>query len=462
MRIEYIDTSYCKTDRPDLLRIKQFSFPKSYWKQEGYRKQEIKYDSYLVDRKGYFLTGLLECIVNYCNMNDIEVTMIGGDIHSEFKPGDITPLIQLRDDQKRLVYNALSSPRGVIKSPTGSGKTVMAAAIMSAYPENRILFLCHTISLLKQTKEELDKFQVGPSSIVYGMEKDFSARIIISTVQSFCKDEVLEEMQNEFDLVIVDEAHHCNSLSVTKKLVNGVKIEKKTGYFKVLTSIIAPIRYGITATLQDSKEGRFALEGLIGPVVSEISLKEGVEQGLLAKPKVKLIPIPEMENLREYRTYPDIYQAAIVEYRKRNRIIIDETKKLNEEGKSVLIYINKIEHGERLQEIADRIGLPAIFVRGETTAEEREFIRKLMDDKKCLTVIATTVWKEGINIRSLDCVMIAGGGKKELTVLQEVGRALRKTEHKHEVLLIDFLDQGKYISEHSISRISVYVQEEWI
>ncbi len=460
MNISSLDTIYCKTDQPRLLRVKELSYPKKFWKKKGYRKEEIQYDSFLVGLDGLFLTGLLPRILEYCKRNSIEVSL---QLFEHKIPNQlISTNITLREDQEKLVKAALSQDRGVIKSPTGSGKTVMAAAIMSVFSTSRILFLCHTISLLRQTKEELDRFDIGPCSIFYGKEKDLSKRIIISTIQSFSKDEILESMIDEFNVIIVDEAHHISSLSTKQKKVDGKRIQYKTGYYKVLSSIIAPIRYGFTATLQDNLESRFALEGLIGPVIGETTLKEGMEKDLLANLKISLVSVPPLENIRDYKTYQDIYQAAIVEYRKRHRLIISKAKELNSQGKSSLIYVNKIEHGEKLLDIANRMEMEVLFVRGETDSLERERIRTALNKKEIMTVIATTVWVEGINIRELDSIIMAGGGRKELSVLQKIGRSLRRTESKTEVLVVDFLDQGRYLSEHCVSRLSVYTENGWL
>jgi len=113
-------------------------------------------------------------------------------------------------------------------------------------------------------------------------------------------------------------------------------------------------------------------------------------------------------------------------------------------------------------EIADLLKTPFVFVRGESDSETREKIRLALDDKKILNVVATTVWSEGVNIPSLDCILFAGGGKSELALLQKLGRALRKTKQKTEATIIFPLDSGKYLSEHCISGLKTFIEKGWI
>jgi superfamily II DNA or RNA helicase len=791
MKIKNLDTIYCKTNQPALLRVKELSFEKSYWRKGAgfFGKSIQQYDSYLVERNGTFLAGLLPRIIQYCYDKNIDVEV--DDLEIDITPTGTTSAIKLDVDQQRLVQTALSKTRGVIKSPTGSGKTVMMAAMMSAFPKAKILFLCHTISLIKQTKVELDSFGVGPSSILSGSTKDTSGRIIIATIQSFSKPNILLAMQNQIDAVFVDEcfakgtqietpngkieiekinigdkifnkdgitevsrvfktkiklhnvvlitksdnskifcsANHlfltkenkwvkaknilnknlfafpyfldimqnttskmekdnertstknnnqlsylqkrireknkitakilfknmliqrprkknfifknngknkqkicirkneekqsikksidcrkkqndkknkwnwmllevsknrwkwqsnANSATITgssswlenricnfnskkyfektkrtikikwnkstnllqsrhskrriknsnrsrwmesqyswkkrkrskqrelpiKTRVESVEIYKqgsndesfssiigdkernqgfvefydlevnghpsyfasnvlvhnchhisslkpKAGYYKVLTSLIAPIKYGFTATTQKESEAAFALEALIGPVIGETTMQQSISSERLAIPTLKLIAVEPLD-LREIHGYQNIYQKAIVEYRKRNRLIIETAKELNDQGQSVLIYINKLEHGERLLDIAERMNFNLLFIRGETEDQERENARTALNDKKIMTVVATVVWKEGVNIRTLDCIIMAGGGKKELSLIQSVGRGLRRTEEKTTALFIDFLDIGRYLSEHCVSRLTTYSKFGWL
>jgi len=472
MKITVIDTRWGTTDQPNLLRIEEFSFKKQFVKKRGYKKTVHSYDNYAINADGSFLIGLLPRIKEHCSEHNIqlEIEDESENNHNPIPQG-ISSLFTLREDQKRLISSALTFGRGVLQAPTGSGKTVLISATISAFPNARILFLCHTISLLKQTQEEFNRFNLGRSTIVNGINKDLNGQIIISTIQSFSKDKILNQMNDKFDIIYIDECHRVSSTT-------GL-------YAKALTKLTAPIIIGVTATLPTKKEAQLALEGLIGPVIGHLTFAEAIDKEILAVPKIKLLPVPTCEAIHDLRLYSNtkqkdergnyildengnhviirgIYDTGIVEYRKRNRIIIEAAIDQIKQGKSVLIYVVRIDHGERLVEISERLGIEIVFVRGSTGNEYREAVRKSMDAKKTLLTCATVAWSEGINIRSLDTIIIAGGGKSEKDLIQKCGRGLRRTEEKKEALIIDLLDNGKYISQHCIERIKIYAEKGWI
>ena len=72
------------------------------------------------------------------------------------------------------------------------------------------------------------------------------------------------------------------------------------------------------------------------------------------------------------------------------------------------------------------------------------------------------VWKEGVDIPSLDCVINAAGGKSEIGTLQAIGRGLTKIEGKDETEIIDFLDPYKFLAQHAIMRLQIYIKQGWL
>ena len=70
---------------------------------------------------------------------------------------------------------------------------------------------------------------------------------------------------------------------------------------------------------------------------------------------------------------------------------------------------------------------------------------------------------EIINIPSLNCVIIAYGGKDSKRTLQTIGRGLRKTDEKDIVTIIDFFDPSHpSLINHFGHRISLYCEEGWL
>jgi hypothetical protein len=237
---------------------------------------------------------------------------------------------------------------------------------------------------------------------------------------------------------------------------------KDVQYVEILKRLLAPVRIGLTATYPTTDAAKFMLEGLFGKIIGEIDLNESIEKGTLAKPDIKLIATDCSNDLSDLTRYSDIYDAVIINSKSRNQAIIDEIKYQNNLDKSTLTYVSQIEHGNNICIIAAKQNVPITFIQGKTDGESRELFRQLLQQKKIMNVIATTVWCEGVNVKSINCIILAGGGKSELRLLQTLGRGLRKDIGKDDVIIVDFIDKAKHISEHCCSRLQVYINNGWL
>jgi superfamily II DNA or RNA helicase len=246
--------------------------------------------------------------------------------------------------------------------------------------------------------------------------------------------------------------HNCHMVSSLKGM-----------YGYVLQRTLAPVRIGVTATMPYRDEAKFALEGLIGPKLGELTVKEGNEIGIIAKPEIQIIEILGGGGLETYTDYKKVYQEGIVNNILRNRNIIEEAKEQVQRGKSVLINVNRIEHGYRLEDLAKEMKLDCKFIHGAADEDTRDRIKKALDSKETMCVIASAIFKEGVNIRSLDTCINAAGQKSEIATLQALGRGLRTTKDKKTVLIIDFKDTGnKYLRRHFRARYAIYKKNGWI
>jgi len=255
--------------------------------------------------------------------------------------------------------------------------------------------------------------------------------------------------------VLVHNCHHVSSY--------------KGQYSRVLQRMLAPVRIGVTATMPYKDEAKFALEGLFGPKLAELTIKEGTDLGIIAKPIIKILDAPYIEGLeyvegsKDNLKYPEVYQEGIVENLARNMIIVMTANNLVKKNKSVLINVNRIEHGERIEALGLEYGLECKFIHGADGNAVRTEIRNALESKEIKCVIASVIFKEGVNIKSLDCCINAAAGKSEIATLQALGRGLRTTKTKKEVLIIDFRDTSSgYLRNHFRARLKVYIKNGWI
>ena len=198
----------------------------------------------------------------------------------------------------------------------------------------------------------------------------------------------------------------------------------------------------------------------MGRLIGKYKVEDAVEDEILAVPKVKLVPVPYVDP--DSFTYKEIYERCIVHNLSRNSLIVEQVQENIKEDRTSLVVVTEIAHGREIRDVAKDKGVEIIFIQGKTSDDIRETIKELLENRTIKAVITTNIWREGVNIRSLDSIILAFGGKSNIATLQTMGRSLRRTSTKKEALLIDFLDTQKYLSQHAIERITTYVKQGWL
>lgn len=184
--------------------------------------------------------------------------------------------------------------RGIVVLPTGSGKTIVAAAALAS-AARRSLILCPTRALLEQWEHQLGRYYHGPIGIV-GDGARHIEDVTVMTFESAYRQ--LDAFGGRFGALVVDEAHHFGG---------GLRAE-------ALEMCPAPVRIGLTATAPargSAAERR--LEALIGPVVCEVSVGELVGVHLarleLVRLAVRLDADEAVAYQRDYRPFAELRSA---------------------------------------------------------------------------------------------------------------------------------------------------------
>ncbi len=434
-------------------------YEKEYWKKGRHKKERCTYNKpFIITKSGgqiLFYTGLIPRLVKYAKNHDIDIIVEQTKHRYDKILNPIKPNIKgitFRNYQKPLIKRGITQQRGVIVSPTGTGKTIMQLGIISAFPHCRTLILAHTVDLVKQTVEEIKKYKVGEVSMMGGGKQNASiplTKIVVSTIQTF-KKFINDPQIHNFHMLIVDECHHIK--------------EEKGMYAQLINKMThCSIRLGFTATPRKEKESILVSEGILGPVVAQYRIKKATQQEVLAKPRIKIIKVPVNHSIKNIKGYNQIYDRGVVNNSRKNNLLVKQIKLYIKQKKSCLTMIHKIEHGELLLKLLNEASIKTVLVNGSTPAEERSKTKKDLMGKKLLSVITSVVWKEGINIPTLDVIVNAGGGKSDLVTMQSIGRGLRRTTTKEEVIIVDFFDSSHaHLINHFGERFSLYCDMGWI
>jgi len=447
--------SRIETDNPRLLKalVDRYthSIPGANY-SNAYKRGHWDGKKYFIHpRTGEFKTGLLDLILADLKLIECEPELIYEEpIEPNIKIQDHTfDGWDLHDYQEALVGQALDNKRCVIKSPTGSGKTLIMASVIKAFgPQAKILCLFTKKQLINQTYEFLVK--KSPAGVELTKTKEFSVGVSFSEGFEYgnimlCSVYSLERLigtpHERPDVLIVDECHEFSKGKLTSEAISSFPTAK--------------YRIGFTATPPTEAIPKFTLQGGLGPVITEVDTSSLIERGMLARPFVQILPLHTSADDHLDMDYRGVYDKYIVNNDMRNQAItsIVETVKAKTPAAKVLILVNSLEHGQNLmQKIPE-----AKYLQGSDDLRERNKIIKDFKTKNEFKVlIGTKILETGVNIPEITHFINARGLFSEIATIQALGRALRLNDFSEKVYVYDFYDEVKYLSTHSRKRKSTY------
>ena len=445
-----IQNSRIETDNPKLMQalyeLYSFKVPGAEY-SAAYKRRQWDGKTHFISKSGVFKSGLLSRLLVDLKKIECEPEVIT-ESSKEIEPNldyDIDGF-NYYAYQENLIIDALKHKRGIIKSPTGSGKTLIMAGLIKALSGRKMVILFNAKQLLTQTYEFLTE-TCGMENIglCFG-EGYIYGDIMLCTVQSVEK--ILDTHLEEAEVLMVDECHEFG---------NG-----KTTLAALRSFPKALYRLGFTATPPRDSVPRYNLEGALGSVLEDVNTADLVDTGKLTKPLIQLINRPyTASGLDEDLGYLDVYEEYIVNNEERNNIIkeiVDGilSKQQNKRAR-ILVLTKSLDHGRALE---DLLGGNCEFLQGcDSIGERYEAISRFRRCRESSVLIGTKILQTGVNIEEITHFINARGMKSEIATLQALGRALRRHDSKQVVYIYDFMDKEKYLRDHSIARKRHYERE---
>lgn len=345
--------------------------------------------------------------------------------------------------------------RGILKHPTGSGKTYVIAALIRAI-DKRSLVIVDGRDLLHQTRSDLKRLLKRPIGIV-GDRHYKLKEITVATIQTLKSryyNEGLREYLSTVKVCIIDECHR----------VDQGKRQRGGTFHKVLLLCPAYFRFALSGTPLMRKDlGDVTLIAQTGEIISRVKRKFLEKRGWLARTRVYIIEI-DHPKLPKRTRWPIVQWRGIVHNEERNAIIIDEAVKSWRQGKHTLILVKRRPHGRLLYRMlkVHRDHPVCVYLHGGSHVfRRRSIIRQINRSQSPIIVVATTIFDQGVNIPELKTIVLAGGGASRIKSIQRVGRGSRaKSKGKNRLRVIDFRDNfHQHSLRHSGERIAAYEQE---
>jgi superfamily II DNA or RNA helicase len=361
-----------------------------------------------------------------------------------------------RDYQTDAFVHCIRNHRGLIVSPTASGKSFIIY-LLAEYYQKKTLLIVPTISLVHQMRSDFIEYGMHEDDIhiiMSGEEKTTDRSVVISTWQSIYK--MRKDYFADFDVVIGDECHQFKAKSLTSimtKLVN------------------CKYRFGFTGTLDGTETNKLVLEGLFGKAKQFVKTKELIDSDHLSAFKIKCLVLKHTDEEKKLASKMNYQNEMdyIVGHNRRNKFIQNLTISLN--GNTLLLFQYVDKHGKILYDMISKKvqeGRKVFFVYGGTDADTRENIRSITENETNAIIIASYgTFSQGINIRNLHNIIFASPSKSRIRNLQSIGRGLRKGEAKDKAVLFDISDDLRhkakvnYTLNHFAERVKIYNSEEF-
>lgn len=380
---------------------------------------------YLLDRKGFFPTGLVFDALDFIASTDWKAEAVD----ERLVPGRDKKVILAAKNTSRIPYPAqkealaaaIQHQRGILTMPTGSGKSMVAMLIINAL-KLKTLIVVPNLSIKLQMQETVHEF--------FGKTSHITVENIDSSTLS---------KPGNWDLLLVDEAHHA--AAKTYQTLN--QTAWKNIYY----------RFFLTATpFRTAEEEQILLKAITGDVIYKLSYADAVKSRCIVPVEAFYVDVPK--TAVNGNTWQSVYSEVVVHKEARNDIIADMLFSLEALDKPTLCLVKEIKHGKILSE---KTGFP--FVSGEDAASKK-FIGEFNSGKQTVLIGTSGVLGEGVDTKPCEYCLIAGLGKARSAFMQQVGRAVRTYPGKESAKIILFSDPShKWTKNHFSEQKKILLEE---
>jgi superfamily II DNA or RNA helicase len=404
-----------------------------YQEQEKELKKQAKVCLLFEENEHYWTwSGLTDYVAK-----KLRAKVINNVVYPKAKllPWDKKPTKVMYPFQEESHDNLLKVRHGGVQIGTGLGKSLIIINLIKSLGL-KTLVMSPSTSISNQLYKELlllfGKKNVGR---FFGGKKESKKLIVVGNAQSLTRVvEGSEDWKNlaSSSVFIADESHQCPA-STLAKVCFGLVSQ-------------SPYRFFFSATQMRNDGSDLLLDGITGPIVYEMTVRQGIEQGYLAKPVFKMFEVKP--NGEYFHPDPNVMTRHHLYY---NPEIVKTVGKLVnaalDAGLSTLVLIEEVEQFTKLLPyLKHEVG----FAHGPLTENKDKVPSeyhdsdpdKLVEDfnsGKLKFLVGTSCISTGTDIQPVKFMVYWQGGSSEVQVKQAIGRTTRKPNGKTFCHVVDFM-----------------------
>ena len=318
--------------------------------------------------------------------------------------------------------------RGLVVLATGLGKTWLAAFDSQQARARRILFVAHREEILMQAASTFLRIRPHASVGFYmGQRRDTKVDILCASIQTLGRTTHLEQFPNDhFDYIVVDEFHHAAAAT----------------YRKLLAHFSPRFLLGLTAT-PDRTDQSDILALCDDNLVFERDLSAGINKQLLV-PFHYFGILDESVNYREIpwrngKFDPDALANKLATLARARHALREWHDKAQQR---TLAFCVSRRHADFMATQFNEAGISAAAVYAGSTLSRGEALQQL-SDARLQVIFSVDLFNEGVDLPAIDTVMMLRPTESKILFLQQLGRGLRHSEGKQQLVVLDFIANHK-------------------
>jgi len=405
-------------------------------------------------RTGSFPTGLVSTVAETCEAMGYDVVI--EDHRNVPKKKGRTYKIHGAEMTGKWDYQLVAAKKmvkakqGIVKIATNGGKTEIACAV-TRYLKLNTLFVVTSVELLYQGRERFktrlkatDK-QIGIVGDGHWEPGSWVTIVLLDTLESRMNTPDCQELLQSIQVMFIDECHHTGADT----------------WYQVSVLCPAYYRFGLSGTPLDRTDGaNLRLIAATGEVIVDIRNKELVERGISAKAEIIFDQVTQ-PILPRNMPYPTVYKQGVSENEELLERVIAWAKVFRQQGIGTLILVDEIAQGKALDDMlwTETGGefIPHQFIYGDESTEVRTKALQDFAAGRLPCLIASRILDEGVDVPTIDALILAGSRKSKIATLQRLGRGLRGEK----LIVVEFANFcHRHLIKHSMKRLDDYKAED--
>lgn len=319
--------------------------------------------------------------------------------------------------------------RGLVVMATGLGKTWLAAFDSLQMQSEKVLFVAHREEILAQAEQTFVRIRPEDNLSRYiGLDHQLNADMLFASIQTLGKTNHLRKFRaDHFDYIIVDEFHHASART----------------YRQLLNHFHPKFLLGLTATPERTDQADI-LALCDDNLVYRRDMFDGINSGLLSPFNYYGIADQEVDyqNIpwRNGKFDPNLLQNKLATSA-RAKHVLKRWEELKQ-NRTLAFCISK-KHADYMAEYFRKFGYKAVSVHSDSVIRRNDALAKL-ERSEIDIIFSVDLFNEGVDLPSIDTVLMLRPTDSKIIFLQQLGRGLRLHSRKVKLVILDYI--GNHLS----------------